>query len=639
MEVLAPAGSIESFKAAILGGADAIYLGGKRFGARKFAQNFSDEELAGAVDLAHSQGVKVYVTVNTLIKQRELEAAFNYVAFLEDIGADAVIVQDRGLLPAITGRLRIPVHASTQMGIHTPEGVRWAEENGIQRVILARELTLAEISDIRKESAVGLEVFVHGALCYCFSGQCLFSSFAGGRSGNRGACAQPCRKTYSLGERQGYLLSTADIFCLDAIPELLGIGIQGVKIEGRMRSPTYVYLAARTYSQAVRRAERGEKQLASDRDRELLSVAFNRGFTRGFMMETEVMQRDHPDSRGHFLGDVESSTNIISSLPSGLSPGDGLTLYRGREKVGGFEVTAKMMAARELRCPFPLEDGRYGLYKTKDHEFPSIEASISQLSLLPRPVHRRKPYLDAKKDPRKPRQPEISVLVSSLKALEKALPWVDRVYYEMADRMETAQDLCHSQGVEFVPLLPRVSPRIPEVEHEAVMVCSVDQASRYRDRRLYGHYSLNLFNASSIPRMYQCMASVELAREELRELLDHHHDRVEVMAFGRVELMVTKDPSLAEGVLRDPSGRSFPAYHDKQGMAHILNSADLMLLEFTEELGEMGVDSLALDLRRKNPEMAALVAKAFREGDLSKKSAIKRKCGAITTGHYLKGVD
>jgi putative protease len=171
------------------------------------------------------------------------------------------------------------------------------------------------------------------------------------------------------------------------------------------------------------------------------------------------------------------------------------------------------------------------------------------------------------------------------------------------------------------------------------MVCSLDQASKFRDRKLYGHYSLNLFNGLTIPTMHQCMASVELAREELKDLLAHYRNNIEVMVFGRVELMVTKDPGIAQGILRDPTGMGFPVYRDRQGFAHVLNSADLMLLEFAEELGRMGVDSLALDLRRKNPELAAMVAKAFKEKDLTKKSAIKRKCGAITTGHFLKGVD
>jgi putative protease len=639
MEVLAPAGSVDALKAAVLGGADAVYLGGRRFGARKFAPNLSDEEMAGALEYAHDRRVRIYVTVNTLIKEREMEEALSYVATLEDMGADAVIVQDRGLLRALRRELRVPVHASTQMGIHTPEGARWAEQAGIERVILARELSLEEIAGIRKASGVELEVFVHGALCYCFSGQCLFSSFAGGRSGNRGACAQPCRKSYVMGERQGYLLSTADLFCVDAIPDLLRIGVQGLKIEGRMRSPIYVYLASKAYSNAVKRAMRGEQELITPRERELLAVAFNRGFSRGYLMEGEVMQRAYPDSRGLPLGGAEARSGLLSPFPPGLEVGDGLTLFRGQEKIGGFEVTSRHVSEGELRPPFPLMEGPYLLYKTKDSEFPAIESAIGNASIEPRPVQRARRSLHRPFSARSPREPELSAIVSSLRGMEAALPYVDRIYYEHAERMEEAEGACQEAGLEFVPLLPRASPVIPEVGQGAVMVCSADQAYRYRDRRLFGHHSMNAFNGLALDGIYQCMASVELGRDDLRELLSRTDSRVEVLAFGKVELMVTRDASIAQGMLRDPAGRGFPVYRDRHGFAHILNSADLMLLEFAEDLGKMGVDSLAMDLRRRDPDLVALVTKAFRERDTSSKGAIKRRCGAITVGHYLKGVD
>lgn len=170
MELLAPAGSKEAFKAAILGGADAIYLRGKFFGARGLAENFTDAELKTAVRLAHKHGIKVYVTVNTLIKEGELQSVFSYLDYLESINADAVIVQDRGLLRLIRENFSIPVHASTQMGIHSTEGAIWAEKNGIRRVILARELHVEELEKIRKATKLELEVFIHGALCYSFSG-------------------------------------------------------------------------------------------------------------------------------------------------------------------------------------------------------------------------------------------------------------------------------------------------------------------------------------------------------------------------------------------------------------------------------------------------------------------------------------
>ena len=636
MEVLAPAGSIEAFKAALLAGADAIYLGGKRFGARRFAQNFSNEELAGAIALAHERGVKVYVTVNTLVKQSELGDALDYLWLLKDVHADAAIIQDRGLIPLARDEVGIPIHASTQMGIHTPEGARWAQESGLERVILARELTLEQVGAIASSVDIGLEVFVHGALCYCFSGQCLLSSVVGGRSGNRGMCAQPCRKRYRLGQEIGYLLSTSDLFCIDALPELKKLGVAAVKIEGRMRSPSYVHYTTKAYKQALVRAERGESPLVTEREKELMWVAYNRGYSGGYLLCADPVGRANPESRGFFLGEVLVREGQLTGVDERLKIGDGLTLYRGDEKVGGFGVQTD---GSEMRIPFRLLDGKYRAYKTKDREFEQLDRAIDETALKPLTVHASHHELNTRSRARSQRRPELSAYVSSMKTLARVLPFVDRVYYEWAERLEEARELCGDAGKEFVPLLPRVSPIIPEVDEGPVMVCSADQAASYRDRRLFGHYSMNVFNSLSALGFYQCTASVELSRSDLRELASCYPGRLEVLAFGRIELMITKDPGIKQGSLIDERGASFPVYRDPQGYAHVLNSAELLLLDFAEELEGMGIDSLGLDLRRKNPDLAGLVASAFAARDVSKKSAIKRKVGAITAGHYLRGVE
>ena len=336
VELLAPVGYKDALKAAIIGGADAVYLGGKDFGARRLAENFDDGEMRSAIKLAHDHHVKVYVTVNTLIKESELETAASYIDMLRSINADAVIVQDRGLLRLIKDSIKMPVHASTQMGIDSLEGALWAQEEGIERVILARELSLAQIRKIKEGSKVGLEVFVHGALCYCCSGQCLFSSMLGGRSGNRGLCAQPCRKEYELGEERGFLLSTADTFGIEAIPELLRLGVKSVKIEGRMRNPLYVYVATKVYKAAIKRAQAGDRELITPRERELLETVFNRGFSRGYLMDTNVMAREYADSRGLPLGYGTSDGTRIAIRTDKVRPGDGITHVPGQREAGRF---------------------------------------------------------------------------------------------------------------------------------------------------------------------------------------------------------------------------------------------------------------------------------------------------------------
>ncbi len=248
VEILAPAGSLESMKAAVAAGADAVYIGGSRFGARAYADNPEEDRLLEAIDYAHLHGCRLYMTVNTLMKETELADLY---AFLEPYymrGVDAVIVQDMGAFALIRERFPdLPVHASTQMTITGVYGARILKELGAERVVTARELSLEEIAGIHREVDVEIESFVHGALCYCYSGQCLFSSLIGGRSGNRGRCAQTCRLPYDVkrdgktlnGKDSRYVLSLKDLCTLDLIPDMIEAGIYSMKIEGRMKSPRY----------------------------------------------------------------------------------------------------------------------------------------------------------------------------------------------------------------------------------------------------------------------------------------------------------------------------------------------------------------------------------------------------------------
>ena len=637
MEVLAPAGTVDSLKAALSAGADAVYLGGKRFGARHFAPNFSDAELEGAIGLSHSRSVKVYVTVNTLIKEAEMREALDYVARLENMGADAVIVQDRGLLSLIKENLGIAVHASTQMGIHTPDGALWAREHGVERAILARELSLKQIEEVKRESGIGIEVFVHGALCICFSGQCLFSSIAGGRSGNRGMCAQPCRKRYSQSDSSGFLLSTADLCGIDAIPQLIRIGVDALKIEGRVRNPIYVHLVTKMYKQAVRRAESGEGELLTAKEKGQLAVAFSRGFTGGHLLGEPIGHPEYSDSRGFLIERAMASNNHLMVKDRTLGIGDGLTLYRNGEKTGGFEIKQEM-GQLGYRVPFAIENGEYEVYKTKDASFSAIEGIIRSIPFRIGAVPRIDVRIPLKESKRRPHPPELSAYVSSLKTMEAVLPLVNRVYFELSNDWQEAKTISKAAGVEFVVLLPRVSPKIPDINAPQLMVCNVDQAHRYDNRRLFGHYSMNILNSFCQPELFQSTLSVELSRQEIYDLAARFAGRIEVMAFGRVELMVIKDAALSESRIVDEAGRRFPVYRDDFGYSHIINNADLLLLEYMDEFERIGIDSIGLDLRRKNPDLAMTITKAFKERDASKKTAIKRKCGAITHGHFLKGV-
>lgn len=296
IELLSPAGSFEGFLAALSGGADAIYLAGREFGARAYAQNFDSEELIKAIDIAHLYSRKVYLTVNTLIKDKEVEALYEFIKPLYIAGLDGVIVQDLGVVKMFREFFpALSVHASTQMCVCSAEGVKYLKAQGVKRVIPARELSLAELKAIKDETGVEVECFVHGSMCYSYSGQCLMSSFLGGRSGNRGRCAGPCRQPYSVLDEnrnevapEQYILSMKDMCTLQYIPEMIEAGIDSFKIEGRMKDPSYTYVVTSIYRKYIDKyLQTGNKVLKVERsDFEMLTGSYLRNEVQtGYMFK------------------------------------------------------------------------------------------------------------------------------------------------------------------------------------------------------------------------------------------------------------------------------------------------------------------------------------------------------------------
>lgn len=280
VEILAPAGSFACFQAAMNAGADAVYAAGARFGARAYADNFTQEELIEAIERAHIYGKKFYLTVNTLLKDHEIAELYDYLAPLYEKGLDAVIVQDVGVFQFIkTYFPGLDIHASTQMTITGAEGARFLESQGATRVVPARELSVEEVREIHEQTDLEVECFVHGALCYCYSGQCLMSSVIGGRSGNRGQCAQPCRLPYKVENQKKYFLSLKDICTLELIPEMVEAGIDSFKIEGRMKKPEYVAAVTAMYRKYTDLYLKNGKKgyFVQPEDREKLMDLYNRG--------------------------------------------------------------------------------------------------------------------------------------------------------------------------------------------------------------------------------------------------------------------------------------------------------------------------------------------------------------------------
>ena len=335
-EVLAPAGTYECFRAAINAGADAVYLGGSMFGARTFAGNFEEAELIKAIRTAHLYGRKVYLTVNTLLRNDELEKLVQYVKPYYEEGLDAVIVQDYGVFAVLREAFPgLDLHASTQMTITGKYGAQLLKDMGAARVVPARELSAKEIRDIYDNVDVEIESFVHGALCYCYSGQCLLSSMIGGRSGNRGRCAQPCRLTYSAnGISEKYLLSPKDMCTIEAVPDILDAGVYSLKIEGRMKSPEYVAgvsYAYRKYVDMYLEKGRDGYRVEEQDIRQLMDLYNRGGFCKGYYYaqnDKSMMTFDRPNHQGIVIGNIKNGELILSQE---VNPGDVLEFPDGSE--------------------------------------------------------------------------------------------------------------------------------------------------------------------------------------------------------------------------------------------------------------------------------------------------------------------
>lgn len=372
IELLAPAGSFDALKSAVNAGADAVYIAGKNFGARAYAPNFDDDLLRSALEFCHLRDVKVYAAVNILILNKEFKQLVKYLDFLYKIGIDAVIVQDLGVVKLLQENYPdLKVHASTQMTIHNLDGVYEAEENGISRVVLSRELSLEEIENIAKNSNIEIEVFAHGALCVSYSGQCLMSSLIGGRSGNRGKCAQPCRLRYSLFDKSGrsmeqHLLSMVDLCTIGYIPQLIKAGVRSLKIEGRMKSHQYVASVVSSYRRAIDNFYNGY-YFDYDKSVDEMSRIFNRGFSTGYLFNAkpEHMSYKTPKNIGVPLGKViEKSKNLVKiKLYRDLANGDGVSDATGEhgKKINSIIKNGKSVNAAyegdivEINVDFPIK--------------------------------------------------------------------------------------------------------------------------------------------------------------------------------------------------------------------------------------------------------------------------------------------
>ena len=693
MELLSPAGSPEAVIAAVQNGADAVYLGLGDFNARRGAHNFSPEEFEKAVRYCRLRNCRVYVTLNTLVNDREMKAAVEAARLASSCGADAILVQDFGLASAVhTALPDIPLHASTQMSIHNLAGVEAAAQMGLTRAVLARELSLDEIRFISRNASIETEVFVHGALCFCHSGQCYLSSMIGRRSGNRGMCAQPCRMQYSLGGRMDdYPLSLKDNCLADRLIALEEAGVACVKIEGRMKRPEYTGIVTGIYSKLLR-----EKRSPTPEEMSILEKTFSRqGFTQGYL------DGDKSDMHGIRAEQDDSIDKLYADARKAYSDGE-----LRRVPLHFYTVVTKGERARAIAFdddgnravafgPVPERAKRQGvtvnyiveqMYKTGGTPFTVVEnlaktddglylaaADINELrrtlvsgiseKRMSAPERRNLPMPAQPHNVMRQGEPAMIFQVTQEEQLAPELAELKPDYlYAPATMMAERFDLVMpflSEGTVPVAVLPRV---IPDDETEPVFKSLQELSGRGVKEALVGNighvalarkagmdvradFGLNAFNSLTMDVLRQAgflsaTASFELRLSQIRDLSKPLN--TEMIVYGRLPVMVSDQCVIRQsagkcncqvpGQLSDRTGSVFPVLKEYGCRNVIYNAHKLFLADKGEDLKGSGLWGLRLLFTTESARECVEVAKAYL-------GINEYRPNMVTRGLYYRGVE
>lgn len=693
IELLSPAGSPEAVIAAVQNGADAIYMGLGNFNARRGAKNFTDEEFERSMRYCRIRGCKVYVTINTLVNDREIAQAVESARLASQLGADGIIIQDLGLAYAIRQALPdIPLHASTQMSIHNLAGVEAAAEMGMTRAVLARELSLEQIKFITQHASIETEVFVHGALCFCQSGQCYMSALIGRRSGNRGMCAQPCRMQYSLGGRMDdYPMSLKDNCLVDRLRELEDAGVACLKIEGRMKRPEYTAIVTKIYSKALK-----EHRQPSDEEMETLEKAFSRqGFTQGYFngdKKDMFGRREEPDKdteklftlarKGYSEGELRRvPVHFYTVAEKGMpvkaiafdDDGNRAAAMGGvPEKARGQGLTATYITEQMFKTggtPYNCVENRAqadpGLYLPASEINDLRRRLVSELSeQRAKPPIRRVGKLPEKPKGKLPTgDPAMIFQVLTEEQLSPELAALKPQYlYVPLTLMTEKLDLLRpfaEQGTIPVAVLPRVI-----ADNEAAAV--YDMLSRMFDQgvnealvgnlghamlakkagmKLRGDFGLNTFNALSMEVIRQAgfisaTASFELRLSQIRDMIKPLD--TELIIYGRIPLMVSDQCIIRHsagrcncqtpGQMADRMGSVFPVVKEFGCRNVIYNAHKLYLADKAEDVYAAGAWGLRMMFTTEGMRECVEVAKGYM-------GLSDYKPNVLTRGLYYRGVD
>ncbi len=660
LELLAPAGSPEAVTAAVQSGADAVYLGYGNFNARRNAKNFSKEEAAAAISYCHLRGAKVYLTMNTLLTDRELPAAAKVAAEMSDMGADAILVQDLGVLRMLRQTVPdIPLHASTQMSLHSLDGVKMAADLGLDRVVLSRELSRQAIEYICTHSPIEIEVFVHGAMCMCYSGQCFFSSVIGGRSGNRGLCAQPCRLNYGWGDAaDGYPLSLKDMSLAQYLGQLRKMGVACVKIEGRMKRPEYVAVVTGIYSRLIRE----NREPTQEELRQLQSAFSRQGFSDGYYVNKTGpamfgVREKEPEPKELFAQAKASYSKETPRVPvtfySMLLPNEPAKV--GVEDGDGHVATAEGPVPEAARNrPLTKEEVSAQLAKTggtpflctgvKAHVKDGLSLPLSALNAMRRqvlddlaaqrsapPKRRKEEFHPGVRYEGSRNPPVMTMSLSHVRQVSQDLLDLGPalIYLPVAEAAAnpTVVERIRSKGIPVAVTLPRIlwdnekaqlkqdldAARAMGITDALVGTLGLVRPARDAGMFVRADFGIGTYNSQTLKELKRlgfrsATASFEARFSQIRDLSKAID--LELIVYGRLPLMITEN-CIIEGrhgrcgcdnnnALTDRTGARFPVTKAPGCRNEILNSKKLFLADKQEDYRRLGVWATRLQFTTEN---------------------------------------
>lgn len=696
-ELLAPAGNMNIFKAVIEAGADAVYVGGSMFGARAYANNFDEEELLYAIDYAHLKGVKVYLTVNTLLKNDEIEKLYDYLLPFYERGLDAVLVQDLGALKLIHDRFPdLAIHTSTQMTVTGIDGVRFLKQFGVQRVVMAREVSLAEMKEIHEKCGMEIEAFVHGALCYSYSGQCLFSSMLGGRSGNRGRCAQPCRLPYCVGNKKDtYILSLKDMCGIKDLQKLKESGVYSLKIEGRMKQAGYASGGVAYYRRYI-----DSMKEVSDKDYKNIAGLGNRcGFTDKYYFEhngTDMVTFEKPN----FVSDASDELPQFSKIKiqgkltlKEAEPGALTVSY------GGYRFTSYMdPVSHALKAPAERKNVAERISKTGDtpFEFENIDITMDNDIFVPngalnklrreaieglqneilmqykRTASASYGWKSKKTSEIKPSgDPKVIASVRDGKQLYRLLEYdyiseiyIDSSKYGRRDFVKEFSDdvFCVNNAEKkaylALPVIFRrstrdyfetISDQLKKIDFEGFIVRNYEEffwvKTRFAGKKIVTDHNMYTYNDMAKSMFFDNGADADTMPLELnqKEINRRNNKGSQMIIYGYYPLMVSAqcvhknsykcDRTPQITYLKDRYNKIFPVWNNCSECYNIIyNSCPTVLFNNIQKIKNAGIDALRLDFTFEKPEEIDTVMAAFESNSAD---GIKE----YTNGHFKRGVE